>query len=149
MLTVAGCPGQRSDRAGSLHRSRAVFDPGPDADVAQLQLQVAIRIGQPEVAKRRRFPFFRIVALARVEPVLDASGNEVRITQLPPPGACPGAQALLDVQSLGGRRFRGCLAARVPLALANPASRELTRAALFPARHARTLSAIDVFQSTI
>src|SRR3546814_10428554 len=34
--------------------------------------------------KRRRFPFFRIVAFARVEPVLDASGNEVRITQLPP-----------------------------------------------------------------
>src|SRR3546814_18807541 len=58
--------------------------------------------------KRRRFPFFRIVAFARVEPVLDASGNEVRITQLPPPGDRRGGQALLDVQPLGGRRFCGC-----------------------------------------
>src|SRR3546814_9648495 len=149
MLTVAGCPGQRSDRAGSLHRSRAVFDPGPDADVAQLQLQVAIRIGQPEVAKRRRFPFFRIVALARVEPVLDASGNEVRITQLPPPGDCRGGQALLDVQSLGGRRFGGCLAAAVAVDLANPASLDLTQGVLVAGRQRRELLAIDAIELTI
>src|SRR3546814_19337886 len=77
LLAVARGHGQRLDRAVALHRSLAVLYLGPDADLTQLQFQVAIRVGQAEVPQRRRFSFFRLVALARVEPVLDASGNEL------------------------------------------------------------------------
>src|SRR3546814_4670711 len=88
-------------------------------------------------------------AFARVEPVLDASGNEVRITQLPPPGDRRGGQALLDVQPLGGRRFCGCLATAVAVDLANPASLDLTQGVLVAARQRRELLAIDAIELTI
>src|SRR3546814_19192538 len=83
----------------------------------------------------------------RVEPVLDASGNEVRITQLPPPGDRRGGQALLDVQSLGGRRFGGCLSAAGAVDLANPASLDLTLGVLVAARQRRQLLQVEAISS--
>src|SRR3546814_7910215 len=81
--------------------------------------------------------------------ISDWSSDVCSSDLLPPPGDCRGGQALLDVQSLGGRRFGGCLAAAVAVDLANPASLDLTQGVLVAARQRRELLAIDAIELTI
>src|SRR3546814_12285750 len=81
--------------------------------------------------------------------ISDWSSDVCSSDLLPPPGDCRGGQALLDVQSLGGRRFGGCLAAAVAVDLANPASLDLTQGVLVAARQRRELLAVVAIELTI